>query len=110
MKTAHNEISILKTVFSRSGKNSYERLIEKIEHIHSHYQLILQKKGNKNLNTLTVVQAIFVPNTILAGIYGMNFGFMPELDWKYSYFVVLGLIITISIFQLWWFKRKGWFS
>jgi magnesium/cobalt transport protein CorA len=91
-------------------KNSYERLIEKIDHIHSHYQLILQEKGNKRLNTLTVVQAIFVPNTFLAGIYGMNFSFMPELNWKYSYFVVLGIIMGISIFQLWWFKRKGWFS
>jgi magnesium/cobalt transport protein CorA len=91
-------------------KNSYERLTEKIEDIHSHYQLILQEKGNKRLNTLTVVQAIFVPITFLAGIYGMNFRFMPELEWYYSYFVILGVIIAISIFQLWWFKRKGWFN
>jgi Mg2+ and Co2+ transporter CorA len=91
-------------------KNSYERLIEKIDNIHSHYQLILQERGNKRLNTLTVVQAIFVPNTFLAGIYGMNFSFMPELEWKYSYFIILGVIVGISIFQLWWFKRKGWFN
>ena len=91
-------------------KNSYERLLEKIDNIHSHYQLILQEKGNKRLNTLTVVQAIFVPNTFLAGIYGMNFSFMPELEWKYSYFIILGIIVCVSIFQLWWFKRKGWFK
>lgn len=91
-------------------KNSFERLIEKVENIHSHYQLILQEKGNKRLNTLTVVQAIFVPITFMAGIYGMNFRIMPELAWKYSYFIFLGVIIAISIFQLWLFKRKGWFN
>lgn len=91
-------------------KNSYERLIEKVDNVHAHYQLILQEKGNKRLNTLTVVQAIFVPITFLAGIYGMNFSFMPELDWKFSYFILLGVIITISIFQIRWFKRKGWFN
>ena len=91
-------------------RNSYNRLIEKVDNIHAQYQLILQEKGNKRLNTLTVVQAIFVPITFLAGIYGMNFSFMPELRWKFSYFIVLGIITITTIFQLWWFKRKGWFK
>ena len=91
-------------------KNSFERLEKKVNVIHSHYELILQEKGNKRLNTLTVIQAIFVPLTFLVGIYGMNFLFMPELKWQYSYFIVLGVMITITAIQLWWFKRKGWFD
>jgi len=89
-------------------KNLFERLEEKVDAIHGQYQLILQEKGNKRLNTLTVIQSIFVPLTFLAGIYGMNFLFMPELKWPYSYYVVWGVIITITAIQLWLFKRKGW--
>jgi len=91
-------------------KRSFERLEEKIDLIHSQYQLILQEKGNKRLNTLTIVQAIFVPLTFLAGLYGMNFIFLPELQWQYGYFIILGIMVSISAFQLWWFKRKGWFD
>ena len=91
-------------------KNSFERLEEKVDAMHAQYQLILQEKGNKRLNTLTVVQSIFVPLTFLAGIYGMNFLFMPELQWEYSYYVVWGVMISITAFQLLWFKRKGWFD
>lgn len=91
-------------------KRSFERLEEKIDNIHGQYQLILQKKGNKRLNTLTVIQAIFVPLTFIAGIYGMNFIFQPELQWKYSYFIIIGIMVSLTGFQLWWFKSKGWFD
>ena len=91
-------------------KKSFERLEEKVDAIHGQYQLILHEKGNKRLNTLTIVQAIFVPLTFIAGVYGMNFIFLPELQWKYGYFIVLGFMASLSGFQLWWFKRKGWFD
>jgi len=90
--------------------NSFNRLEEKVDIIHSHYQLLLQEKGNKRLNTLTVIQAIFVPLTFLAGVYGMNFLFMPELQWHYSYYFIWGLMICITVVQLWWFKSQGWFD
>lgn len=91
-------------------KMSFERQEEKIDNIHGQYQLNLQKKGNKRLNTLTIVQAIFVPLTFIAGVYGMNFIFLPELQWKYDYFIIIGIMASLSGFQLWWFKRKGWFD
>jgi magnesium transporter len=56
------------------------------------------------------MQAIFVPITFLAGLYGMNFDNMPELHWKYSYFFLLGVFALIATFQLIFFKRKGWFD
>ncbi|MDW7693325.1 CorA family divalent cation transporter [Flammeovirgaceae bacterium SG7u.111] len=90
--------------------NAYERLEEKVETIQAQYQLSLQERGNKRLNTLTVVQAIFVPLTLIAGIYGMNFAIMPELQWDYGYFYVLALMVAIAVGELLWFYKKGWFD
>ena len=53
------------------------------------------------LGLLTVLSAIFMPLTLIAGIYGMNFDVMPELHWRYGYFVVLGTMAVIAG-GLWW--------
>lgn len=90
--------------------NSINKIEEKIKSLHFQFLLILQEKGNKKLNTLTIIQAIFVPLTLITGIYGMNFIVMPELQWKNGYFLVLLMMLFIAIFELWWFKRKGWFE
>ena len=74
------------------------------------YQSMLQEKGNKRLNILTIIQAIFVPLTLIAGIYGMNFSKMPELQSPFGYFLVLGIMGLISLLELLWFKRRGWFD
>ncbi|MCO5387707.1 magnesium/cobalt transporter CorA [Desulfosporosinus sp.] len=65
---------------------------------------------NKNMMVLTVITTIFIPLNFVAGIYGMNFENMPELNWKYGYFIVLGVMIGIGISMFLWFKRKGWFN
>lgn len=65
---------------------------------------------NGIMKTLTVITTIFMPLTFLAGIYGMNFLNMPELEWKYGYFAVLGIMFTVAGGMFLWFKRKGWFS
>jgi len=83
---------------------------DKLESLHVQYQLMLHEKGNKRLNTLTIVQAIFVPLTLIAGIYGMNFSRMPELNWPSGYFLILGFMGLIVLFELWWFRKKGWFD
>lgn len=95
--------------FEHVQKN-LERLEDKLESIHSQYQLILQEKANKKLNTLTIIQAIFVPLTLIAGIYGMNFTLMPELTWSFGYFLILGLMGLLILVELLIFKRKGWFD
>lgn len=60
------------------------------------------------MRVLTVITAIFVPLTFIAGIYGMNFGHMPELDYRYGYFIVMGVMLTIGVGLLWWFRRVKW--
>lgn len=64
---------------------------------------------NKVVQKLTIVSTIFIPITFLAGIYGMNFEFMPELGFKYSYYIFLTAIVTLSVFLLYYFKKKNWF-
>ena len=63
---------------------------------------------NKVMQLLTLVSTIFIPLTFLAGIYGMNFTNMPELQWKYGYYVLIILMVLIFMFLLFYFKRKKW--
>ena len=65
-------------------------------------------KMNKVMQLLTLIATIFIPLTFLAGIYGMNFEYMPELHWKYGYFVLLGIMLIAFIGLLLYFKRKKW--
>ncbi len=62
-----------------------------------------------NINTVIgVVTSIFLPLNLIAGWYGMNFKYMPELQWKYSYYAVILVSITIVILLLLFFKKKRW--
>lgn len=63
---------------------------------------------NNIMQVLTIITTIFVPITFLAGVYGMNFDHMPELHWRYGYFILWGIMISIAVGLIVWFKRKGW--
>ena len=65
-------------------------------------------KQNRIMTVLTVITSIFLPLTLIAGWYGMNFRYMPELEWKYSYPAVIVVCCVIVIVCLRWFKRKKW--
>ncbi|MEG0771964.1 magnesium/cobalt transporter CorA [Clostridium sp.] len=78
--------------------------------IRDSYISINSNKMNTNMMLLTVITSIFIPITFIAGVYGMNFKYMPELEWKYGYFVALIVMSSISISMFFWFKRKGWFD
>ena len=78
--------------------------------IRDNYMSINSTRMNKNMMVLTVITTIFIPLTFIVGIYGMNFQNMPELTWKYGYFVVLLIMAIIAAEMFFWFKRKGWFD
>jgi magnesium transporter len=63
---------------------------------------------NEVMKVLTIIATIFIPITFIAGIYGMNFAFMPELTVRYAYFVVLGLMAGVGIAMIIYFRNKGW--
>lgn len=63
---------------------------------------------NNTMKLFTVVSVIFLPLTLIAGWYGMNFTGMPELTWKYGYMMVIALCLVITVLILILFKRKKW--
>lgn len=72
------------------------------------YLSVSAHRLNKVMRVLTVVTVLFVPLTFIAGIYGMNFEYMPELHWRWGYFVVIGSMLSVAIGLLLLFRRKGW--
>jgi magnesium transporter len=72
------------------------------------YLSSLSNKMNEVMKVLTIMATIFIPLTFIAGIYGMNFEFMPELKWHWSYPVLWIILITIFVAMVFWFKRKKW--
>lgn len=66
-------------------------------------------KMNEIIKRLTVVSTIFIPLTFMVGVWGMNFDFMPELRWKYGYFVSWGIMIIIALIAIYFLKKKKWF-
>lgn len=72
------------------------------------YMSITSHQLNATMRILTVITALFVPLTFLAGIYGMNFEHIPELKVKNGYFILLGVMLTISVGLVILFKRKKW--
>ncbi len=72
------------------------------------YLTSVNNRLNEVMKLLTVITTIFIPLSFIAGVYGMNFRFMPELEWRGSYFVVIGLMLTIGVSMLVYFKKKKW--
>ncbi len=81
-------------------------LRENISQLRETYQSSLDLKLNNTMKFFTVITAVFLPLTLIVGWYGMNFKFMPELNWRYGYLFVISLsVIVVSIFII-IFKRK----
>jgi len=72
------------------------------------YLSTLNNRMNEIMKVLTVIATIFMPLTFLAGIYGMNFKYMPELDWRWGYFAAWGVMLVIAVVMLLYFRRKKW--
>lgn len=68
----------------------------------------LSNKTNQVMKLLTIIATIFIPLTFIAGVYGMNFDYMPELRWKWGYPAILALMFLAAITMLWSFRRKKW--
>jgi magnesium transporter len=72
------------------------------------YLSSVSNRMNEVMKVLTIIATIFIPLTFIAGIYGMNFRYMPELGWRWAYFVVLGLMLAVAVLMLVFFRRKKW--
>lgn len=72
------------------------------------YNSKLEARQNNIMAVLTVNSTIFMPLTLIAGWYGMNFRYMPELGWRYGYLAVILLSVAVVVICLWFFKKKKW--
>ncbi len=91
-----------------SLENMYSTTIDRIMQAFSLYYTVIGEKTNRVVTKLTVISAIFLPLTLIAGIYGMNFKYMPELDNPISYPLTLLIMILIAVTELIYFKRRKW--
>jgi magnesium transporter len=73
------------------------------------YMSSLSNKMNQVMKVLTIMSTIFIPLTFIAGIYGMNFEYMPELDYRPAYFIVMGLMFLLTLALIYYFRKKKWF-
>ncbi|WP_281752997.1 magnesium/cobalt transporter CorA [Neptunitalea chrysea] len=99
-------------------KDLYDNIVQVIETIELYREMIwglidmymstISNKMNNVMKVLTIIATIFIPLTFIAGIYGMNFDNMPELHYKYGYYVVWGVMLVILFLMILYFKRKKW--
>lgn len=103
------------TFFDRLHQKCLE-LLEQIEYdlstlesTSTYFFSAQSQKMNEVMKTLTVVSVFFMPLTFIVGVYGMNFDNMPELHWKYGYFIIVGLMVLLLLGMIYYFKKKNWY-
>jgi magnesium transporter len=89
--------------------NEIDSIRDMLNGLLSQIDYMLMHKMNKSIQILTAFAAIFLPLTLITGIYGMNFQHIPELAWKYGYVYALALILACGILLVLLFKVKKWF-
>jgi magnesium transporter len=99
-------------------KDVYDHTIQIIDTIESYrdvlsgmldlYMSTISNRMNEVMKVLTIIATIFIPITFVAGIYGMNFKYMPELEWKWGYLAVWSIIGGIALLMIVFFRRKKW--
>lgn len=73
------------------------------------YLSAVSHRMNQVMKVLTVIATIFIPLTFIVGVYGMNFHYMPELAWRWGYFIILAIMSLLGIGMALYFKKKDWF-
>lgn len=95
-----HSVQIIETV------ESYREITMSLVDLHMTF---ISNKMNNIMKVLTIMSTIFIPLTFIAGIYGMNFEYMPELKYKYAYPILIVVMFFIFLIMLYYFKRKKWF-
>ena len=90
--------------------NDYEgQLSNKVQFLLDAILGFISIQQNDFFKVVTIVSVVGIPPTLVAGIYGMNFKYMPELDWRYGYAFALSLMALVALVMLIYFKKKKWF-
>jgi magnesium transporter len=98
-------------------KDVYDHTIHMIDTVETYRDLVsgmmevflssVSNRMNEVMKMLTIIATIFIPLTFFAGVWGMNFNHMPELNWRYGYLLAWSIMIVIGMLMFIWFKRKN---
>jgi magnesium transporter len=94
---------------SRYSIDSFSRQLEHTSNLSDLYFAQQNQKLNEMIRLLTIMSAFFIPLTFIAGLYGMNFRYMPELNYTWAYPAILGIMLVVVLVIFMVFKRKKWF-
>ena len=99
-------------------KDIYDHTIQVIDTIETFRDMLsgildvylssVSNRMNEVMKVLTIIATVFMPLTFLAGVYGMNFKYMPELEWHWGYFMIWGIMLAIAFSMLVYFRKKKW--
>ena len=113
-----SESSLIKETIGVYLRDVYDHTIQVIDTVESLRDMVsgmldiylssISNRMNSVMKVLTIIATIFIPLTFVAGIYGMNFKYMPELEWKWGYLAALVVMVIIGICMLIYFRRKKW--
>ena len=113
-----SESSLIQEQMHIYFRDVYDHTIQVIDTIESYRDILggmldiylssISNKMNEVMKVLTIIATIFIPVTFIAGVYGMNFKYMPELEWRWGYFMVWGLIVVLAGIMIGYFKKKQW--
>jgi len=112
------ESALIKDSTSIYLRDVYDHTIQIIDTIESFRDMVsgmvdlylssISNKMNAVMKVLTIIATLFIPLTFIAGVYGMNFKYMPELGWRWGYAVVLLTMIVVAVIMLFYFRKKKW--
>ncbi|MFN8547533.1 MAG: magnesium/cobalt transporter CorA [Candidatus Eisenbacteria bacterium] len=112
------ESALLKATTAMYYRDVYDHCVQMIDTVETYrdllsglldlYLSIQNNKLNETMKVLAVISTIFIPLSFVAGVYGMNFEWMPELHWRYGYPFVLGGMALVGFGFVYWFRRKRW--
>jgi len=113
-----SESSLIQEQMHVYFRDVYDHTIQVIDTIESYRDILagmldiylstVSNRMNEVMKVLTIIATIFIPITFIAGVYGMNFKFMPELEWRGGYFMVWGIVIVVVGIMIGFFKKKQW--
>jgi magnesium transporter len=113
-----SESTLIKNTTLLYFKDVYDHIIQVIDNIETFRDILsgmldiylssISNRLNEVMKVLTIIATIFIPLTFIAGVYGMNFKYMPELEWPWGYYMILGLMSSVGLVMVGFFWKKGW--
>jgi magnesium transporter len=113
-----SESSLIKEPTVPYFKDVYDHVIQIIDNIETFRDILsgmldiylssVSNRLNEVMKVLTIIATIFIPLTFITGIYGMNFKYIPGLEWDYGYYMALGMMATVLVTMVLFFWKKGW--